>query len=386
VFVLLACYVLLGPLMAGAIVALTYLGRRRMMKLKQRDGEAAGATCVALVPVRDEEDGIAACVESLLSQDFPADRLRFVVIDDRSTDATPQVLATLAAKHPDRLAVRRIDDIPDGWLGKPHALAHGRGTVEADPDWFVFVDSDVKLHPAAVRRTVSLASSRSYDAVSLLTGMETPTLLEMLVGPVVAAVWMTTFRGSETNNDSRRDRAVANGQFLIVRPHVLDAAGGHSAVRDQTCEDVALFRRIKANGGRVRLLLGSHLATTRMHATWRQMFNGWARNFAGTAKHRPLPIVVGLLIVLLHASAVPVLVASLVAVSGPWMVVGLLHVLLVGLWCFVAARSAGLVPQRALLVAALHPVALAATMILMANAIRACLGGTVQWRGSTVRA
>ncbi len=285
-------YVVLGPVLATTLAVLVHFGRRRMTRLLKSAAPPLPASpphVVMFVPVKDEAAGIEACIRRLLAQDYPADRMRLVVVNDRSTDGTAGIVDRLAAED-GRLSVLHLDHLPDGWLGKPHALHAAVAAQAKEVGWYLFVDSDVIVEATALRDTVALAAARGYALVSLTTGLVAPTLLEKLVAPVAAATWMTTFRASDTNTDNRPQSALANGQFLLIRPEVLAAAGGHEAVKTQTCEDVALARRVKANGGAVRFLLGPHLTRTRMHADWPAMWNGWARNFAGTARHRVWPL------------------------------------------------------------------------------------------------
>ena len=70
------------------------------------------------IPARNEERNIRACVEAALAQDYP--NLEVIVLDDRSTDATPSILADIASQDP-RLRPISGTDLPEGWAGKPHA-------------------------------------------------------------------------------------------------------------------------------------------------------------------------------------------------------------------------------------------------------------------------
>lgn len=59
----------------------------------------------ALVAAYNYADYIAAALDSALDQDYPADRLDIVVVDDGSTDATPEILERYRAAHPGRITV-----------------------------------------------------------------------------------------------------------------------------------------------------------------------------------------------------------------------------------------------------------------------------------------
>src|SRR5437879_1595310 len=75
-----------------------------------------------IVPVRNEEATIDACVASLLAQDYPD--FDVTLIDDGSTDATPHLLAEWARRD-QRVQVQRVDQLPKDWAGKAHALHTG---------------------------------------------------------------------------------------------------------------------------------------------------------------------------------------------------------------------------------------------------------------------
>ena len=126
-----------------------------------------------VTPAKDEADHIETCVLGLLKQDYSEFDVR--VIDDRSADGTGEILDRVArdvesgAKAPG-LCVRHIKELPEGWLGKCHALHEG--TRDISSPWLLFVDSDVTIEPSALSRTLATAISRGYDAVSLLPRLE----------------------------------------------------------------------------------------------------------------------------------------------------------------------------------------------------------------------
>lgn len=379
---------LIALLAIGTVVAFS-AGRRRMLKFRHRSGQSAlpdpAPRVSILVPVKDEVEGIERCVRGLLAQDYPDFDLH--VIDDRSTDGTGRVLERLVAEADPRLHVMTIEQLPPGWLGKPHALhAAVQRHREKLGEWLLFVDSDVVAEPDALRRTIAEAAARGFDLVSLITGVIAPTFLEKLVTPIAGAVWAATFRIADTNTDNRPASAAANGQFLLVRKQALLDIGGHAAVRDRTCEDVEIARLIKARGGRTRFFIGSHLVRTRMHHDWPQMFNGWARNFAGTARHRAWRVIVPILLLALLLGALaglPLALASGHFLAGAGS--GLAWIVVIALATRVYADSGRSWPVSAGL-ALLLPITLVLVEILLFNGLRACFGGTVRWRGASVRA
>src|SRR5690606_33203389 len=87
---------------------------------------------------RNEEQGIRKAVTSFCTQDYPGP-FEVIVVDDRSTDQTPHILAELQKQYPN-LTVVAGEEPPPGWFGKPHALhtaeRHARG------EWILMADAD----------------------------------------------------------------------------------------------------------------------------------------------------------------------------------------------------------------------------------------------------
>lgn len=377
-------YVLLGPVAWAFVGLMMILGRRRMRRLRRPPLALPQnpPRVTVLIPAKDEGERVRVCLESVLAQDYP--NFSVVTIDDRSTDNTSAILDDIATGSAGKVRSLHVapGDLPPGWLGKCHALHFGtRDTASAAGDWLLFVDSDVRLQPDALRATVSLALSRNYDALSLMTALECHTFLEKLVLPLAAGAWSVMNTVSLTNDDNRPGSAYANGQFFLIRRSTYDAVGGHEAVRDQITEDVELARLMKRRGAKVRLFLGSTFASTRMHANLGQMLRGWGRIYSGTSRRRPWRILaVASFLVICGFSAYAALAWSLLAArdAQPWLVASLAHLLLMTLTLaglYADSRN----PRRNAL---LFPLGGSVLLAILAFAIRWCITGRIEWRGT----
>ena len=96
-----------------------------------------------VIPACNEAPAIQGAVESILAQDYP--NLEIVLIDDRSTDETGVIIDRLAASD-FRILRIHVTRLPDGWLGKVHALC--RGAEASTGEWMLLTDADVHLAPA----------------------------------------------------------------------------------------------------------------------------------------------------------------------------------------------------------------------------------------------
>ncbi|MGH7836657.1 MAG: glycosyltransferase, partial [Candidatus Binataceae bacterium] len=111
-----------------------------------------------LFAARDEAVKLPAALETMLTLDYP--RYEVVAVDDRSVDATETILKHAAEKDT-RLKRVRVDSLPAGWLGKPHALE--QAFENSSGEWLVFTDADVHFEPGVLRRSIALAESRGWD-------------------------------------------------------------------------------------------------------------------------------------------------------------------------------------------------------------------------------
>ncbi|MGH3411072.1 MAG: glycosyltransferase [Streptosporangiaceae bacterium] len=103
-----------------------------------------------LIPAWNEAAVLGASIDRLMGLEYPAGRLRVFVIDDASTDETPQVVAAKAAEYRGSVVHLRREV---GGQGKAHALNHGLAQVLAD-DWMqavLIMDSDVIYEPPSLR-------------------------------------------------------------------------------------------------------------------------------------------------------------------------------------------------------------------------------------------
>ncbi len=226
-----------------------------------------------IVPARNEARNIRRCVLALAAQTYP--NLEILVVDDRSTDATPQILAQLQRELPGRLRVLRGKPLPRGWAGKPHALAQGAAVARGE--WLCFVDADTFAEPHLLASAYAAAVTHGADLLSLLTAQEMGSFWEKVVLPVVFTGLHFGFP-AERVNDPRAPDAIANGQFILIRRAVYAAVGGHAAVRDSIVEDKDLAVLVKRRGYRLLLGDGQHLARTRMYTSLRALWEGWTKN------------------------------------------------------------------------------------------------------------
>ncbi len=267
-------------------VALIWLRRhidvgrgRREPVLREDEPGAAGAALPAvtvLVAAKDEQDNIERCVRGLLAQDYP--RFEVIAIDDRSSDATGEILDRIAREDA-RLTVLHVETLPPGWFGKNHAMH--RGVQQARCDWFVFTDADCTFDsPHLLRAAVRLALREGIEFLSVLPRLEALSFWEKVVQPVAGGIMVFWFPPPKVN-DPTSPVGYANGAFMLMRREAYERIGGHAAVPAVLNEDIHFARRAKQAGVKLRVIRGGDLYRVRMYVGLRQVWRGWSRIFYG---------------------------------------------------------------------------------------------------------
>jgi chlorobactene glucosyltransferase len=231
-----------------------------------------------IVPARDEAANISRCLMSLVEQTYPASRLRLIVVDDHSSDATLAIATALAQKY-SQLTVLRSPPLPPHWVGKSHACWVGARAVEQEVEWLCFIDADVWGEPALIASAIVAVSAKGLDLLSLAPRQELKSLAERLVMPcgLYLLAFCQDLRTVQARNGSE---VTATGQFLLVRRSCYEAVGGHAAVHAAICEDLMLARLLKRSGGYAILQDGSRLLSTRMYRGWSTLWIGIAKNLS----------------------------------------------------------------------------------------------------------
>jgi glycosyltransferase involved in cell wall biosynthesis len=232
---------------------------------------ATAGSVTAVVPARNEEAVIAASIASLASQPEIAEIL---VVNDQSTDGTASVVRSLMEKIPN-LRLLESGGLPDGWVGKNHAL--WVGVQEAKSAWLLFTDADAEHERNSASRALQIAQEHNAALVSFSPEQVTETWYEKALIPYIYLRLAKRF-SYERVNDPNSPAAAANGQFLLMRRDVYDAIGGHSSVAGEVLEDVALAMRVKAAGHRIWFGSGKGIVRVRMYRSFQAMWQGWKKN------------------------------------------------------------------------------------------------------------
>ncbi len=255
------------------IVIYLTINMAHLIKLEPVKGPLKKSPCVSvLVPARNEERGIEACLTSLLQQDYPD--FEVVVVDDGSTDSTWEIIERLASRY-ENLIPLKAPPLPEGWYGKPHALHHG--VQHAKGELLVFTDADPVFKTFALTSAVFTLETRQVDLLSLMPTSIFGSFWERVVQPIVFAFIVAKTRLQKVNSTEHKD-AIGFGAFIMIRRAVYEKIGGHESLRQAILEDIGLAKLAKKEGARCLVAEAKQLFSIRMYYSLEEIWLGWQKN------------------------------------------------------------------------------------------------------------
>ncbi len=224
-----------------------------------------------VVPARNEAATIEAALRSLLALEYPG--LTVVAVDDRSTDATGEILDRVA-KEPaaaGKLRVIHVRELPPDWLGKTHAM--WLGAQQTQSEWILFTDADCVFHREALRRAIHYAEFTRTDHLVLMPTLVAHSWGEKMMIAFLQVAGAFAVRPWKVPDPEARD-FIGAGAFNLVRRSTYENIGTFEALRMQIVDDLKLGETIKRARFRQDVVLGPGLLTLR----WFEGVLGLVRN------------------------------------------------------------------------------------------------------------
>jgi glycosyltransferase involved in cell wall biosynthesis len=295
-----------------------------------------------IVPARNEEASLGACLDSLVAQ--TGINFEIIVVDDDSTDRTAEIAGSFARRAVDdfaatgkgttlRQAQGRLSSraehhgtmnngtavsralpepeaphdarsstvhvgadalvrpdiyvisappLQNDWTGKNNAMSAGAKVAKGK--WLLFTDADTVHQPGSLARAVAEAEDHGAALLSYSPEQEVRSFWEKAAMPVIFADLASAYP-PQAVNDPDSPIAAANGQYLLISREAYDAVGGHSEIAKNLLEDVAMARLLKSSGRKIFFRYGGDAVRTRMYRSFAQMKEGWTKNLALLFRH-----------------------------------------------------------------------------------------------------
>jgi len=257
----------------GALLVIEITNSVLMRRLRSFRWSGKKRRVSVLVPARDEEHTIGQCVRSLLAQDYPD--FEVIVLDDDSEDRTAEVLSEIESG---RLRVLPGQPLPEGWTGKSWACS--QLAEAAGGELLFFADADTVREPDTLCQSVAALESLRADFISAIPRNEVRTLGEQLTVPFIIWSVMAILPLAVAYLLPRSGAfSAAHGKFMLFRREAYEEVGGHSEVRAEAAEDLALCRLVRVAGLKWRLLDATECVSTRMYHGFKEALQGFSKNY-----------------------------------------------------------------------------------------------------------
>jgi cellulose synthase/poly-beta-1,6-N-acetylglucosamine synthase-like glycosyltransferase len=326
-----------------------------------------------ILAARDEERSVGESLPSMLAQVYSG-MIEVLAVNDRSTDRTGEILEELATKHPDRLRVLDVESLPDGWLGKTHALY--AGATQARGEWLLFTDADVIFTPSCTDKAVRYATTNGLDHLTLPPEIVCRSVLLRSFVAAFTLVFEMTQRPWRVG-DPQAQEHVGVGAFNLIRKDAYEWSGTHRAIRMRPDDDMKLAKLLKRHGFRQGVAYGVGLISVEWHQTLPDAVRGLSKSMFSGLDYRIGATVAGVLMLLL-TNVLPVFGLFSRKTTGTLCRLNILSTFLV-----YAYRARLFCDDTPRWYAVLHPLGICVFIYAMLRSASTTLaGGGIEWRGT----
>ena len=216
-----------------------------------RQDSNTGVMVSIIVPARNEEQGIAKCLDSLVNQTYQ--NLEIIVVDDSSTDKTSKITESFEERN-HRVRLVSAGEKPEGWVGKSWPC--WRGYEQSSGEYLLFVDADSTLDSTTIESCLKYVGKKNIEMFSLSPRVEMKGVVAKAVIPLMSGAINILYPMRKVN-DKNSKRAYVFGTFILVKREVYASTGGHEKVKNEIVEDAAIARITKMSGFNLRIERGS---------------------------------------------------------------------------------------------------------------------------------
>jgi glycosyltransferase involved in cell wall biosynthesis len=242
-------------------------------------------------PARNEAASIEATLRSLLAQTIP---IEIFAVDDRSTDSTGAIMDHLASETLPAgklLSVIHIDTLPEGWMGKTHAMA--LAARQSATEWLLFTDGDILFRPDTLERALRFAHESQADHIALALTLILESPGERLMTTILGCFTVLSFRPWKVPDPAAKHDSVGVGGFNLIRSSVYQPIGGFEALRLEVLEDLRLGFEVKRQGFRQRVAFGRDMIRVHWATGALGMAHNLTKNFFAVFRFRPAALIAG---------------------------------------------------------------------------------------------
>jgi cellulose synthase/poly-beta-1,6-N-acetylglucosamine synthase-like glycosyltransferase len=211
---------------------------RNMKREKMNFSENEYPSITVIVSARNEEQNILACVNSLIKLEYPREKLEIIVINDRSTDKTGEIIKSFSANHPE-LIYMETEDTSGRLKGKTAALSQA---IEKSKGEIIFTtDADCEVKPAWLKEMV-----RYYDDNTGVVNSYTVIEPKNLYHGFQSYDWLYLLTVA-SGADGINNQLSCVGNNMSYRKTAYEEVGGYEKIKFSVTEDFMLLKTIRNN-------------------------------------------------------------------------------------------------------------------------------------------
>lgn len=258
----------------------TYSKLPTLLKTSHSDASQPFPMVSVILPTRNEAYRVEQCLQSLKKQTYP--HLEILIIDD-STDNTVQVMESIIDRDA-RFTIIKEEQLPQGWIGKPHAMQ--QGSTHAKGDYLLFIDADTFHDPDLIRRAIEYSLDHDIDLLSLIPHHICVSFWEKVIQPIPLGIIPVISPLAQVNKPDS-NVVVAFGPFMLIKKSVFTALGGYETIKGRIADDAEMAKLVKNSGHTVGLTNAQTLMHIRMYERFSEIWEGWSKNiFLGLVQKR----------------------------------------------------------------------------------------------------
>ncbi|MCR8556804.1 glycosyltransferase family 2 protein [Mucilaginibacter sp. BJC16-A38] len=274
------------------------IGFKKIKQLSKQPLIEEPPSLAIIIAVSNEEDDLEKALQSICNINYQ--NCRVIVINDRSTDRTAEILVNFKLGYP-QLNILTINTLPDGWLGKNNALYQGyRNSTE---EWLLFTDADIVFHPDAINRALGYAVNNQLDHMTILPDLVSGSALLNSVFATLCIMLMIDMKPWDAKNPKSKSSS-GIGAFNLVRRSAYEKIGTHAKIRLRPDDDLQLGMKIKLANLKQDVLAGKGYVCLEWYKSFRQLANGVLKNSFAIADYKLTTAIANVLFILI-AIALP---------------------------------------------------------------------------------
>jgi biofilm PGA synthesis N-glycosyltransferase PgaC len=198
-----------------------------------------------IVPARNEEQNIEHCLNSLLVQNYPTEKLSIVVVDDQSTDGTVEIVRRIASSSP--IPMLLCSSLQHSDIRSPKIRTLAQGIQHSAGTIIITTDADCTAAANWVKTLVSYFD----EGVGVVTGLtviqKTKDISSLFWG--VQFLDFISYTSIAAGAIGWNRMLIGNGSNMAFRREAFDAAGGYETIKHiNTGDDSLLAQRIVMHG------------------------------------------------------------------------------------------------------------------------------------------